>query len=142
MRAQTQRIKTAMLGASAAASERIPSLVGQGDYGLIGNRMTNTLDTYNVGVFLSVPLFDGGQREGRIREARSQLRQETIRLDMVKQQVMMEVREALVTLASASAGGPERGGLGSGAISQFVGRDVPRADQCLVCRLAGSRKCR
>ena len=101
MRAQTQRIKTATLGASAAASERIPSLVGQGDYGLIGNRMTNTLDTYNVGVFLSVPLFDGGQREGHIREARSQLRQGTIRLDVVKQQVMMEVREALVTLASA-----------------------------------------
>ena len=58
MRAQTQRIKTATLGASAAASERISSLVGQGDYGLIGNRMANTLDTYNVGMFLSVPLFD------------------------------------------------------------------------------------
>jgi len=101
VKAQAQRIKTANLALRSTVSERLPSLTGQGDYGLIGNRYNNTLDTYNVGVFLNVPLFDGGQREGRIKEARSQMRQEAIRLDVVKQQVMLDVREALVTLASA-----------------------------------------
>jgi outer membrane protein TolC len=101
VKAQAQRIKTANLALRSTVSERLPSITGQGDYGLIGNRYNNTLDTYNVGVFLNVPLFDGGQREGRIKEARSQMRQEAIRLDVVKQQVMLDVREALVTLASA-----------------------------------------
>ena len=78
----------------------MPALTTQGDYGLIGNRFANTVDTYNIGVFLSVPLFEG-QREGRISESRSQVKQETIRMQVVRNQVMLEVREALVTVSSA-----------------------------------------
>ena len=100
VKAQQQRIKTASLTLNSAESERIPSVVAQGDYGLIGNRMNNTLDTYNVGVFLTVPLFEGA-RQGRISESRSQVNQEQIRLRVVTNQVMLEVREALVTLSSA-----------------------------------------
>ncbi|WP_447599127.1 TolC family protein [Nitrospira sp. Nam80] len=100
IKAQQQRIKTASLTLNSAESERIPSVVAQGDYGLIGNRMNNTLDTYNVGVFLTVPLFEGA-REGRISESRSQVNQEQIRLRVVTNQVMLDVREALVTLTSA-----------------------------------------
>ena len=60
VKAQQQRIRTAELALHSTVMERLPSLSAQGDYGLIGNRMHNTADTYNVGVFLSVPLFDGG----------------------------------------------------------------------------------
>lgn len=101
VKAQAQRIKTASIGLDSTKSERLPSLQAQGDYGRIGNRMDVTLDTYNIGAFLSVPLFDGGQRQGRIQEGRSQLRQEAIRLQSVSNHVTLEVREALVTLTSA-----------------------------------------
>ncbi|HAP41963.1 MAG TPA: hypothetical protein DCQ94_19720 [Nitrospira sp.] len=100
VKAQQQRIKTASLTLNSAETERIPSLAAQGDYGLIGNRIHNTLDTYNIGLFLTVPLFDGA-REGRISESRSQVNQETIRMRVVSNQVVLDVREALVTLASA-----------------------------------------
>jgi outer membrane protein len=100
IKAQEQRIRTASLALNSTVSERVPSLTTQGDYGLIGNRYTNTLDTYSIGLFLSVPLFEG-QREGRISESRSQVKQETIRMQVVRNQVMLEVREALVTLSSA-----------------------------------------
>jgi outer membrane protein TolC len=101
VKAQAQRIKTASIGLDSTKSERLPSLQAQGDYGRIGNRMDVTIDTYNIGAFLSVPLFDGGQRQGRIQEGRSQVRQEMIRLQNVSNHVTLEVREALVTLASA-----------------------------------------
>jgi len=101
MKAQLQRIRTAELTLSAAKGERLPSLSGQGDYGLIGNKIDNNLGTYNVGVLLSVPIYDGGQREGRIGEVHSQLNQETIKLALVKNQVIMELREALVTLKAS-----------------------------------------
>ncbi|WP_447979417.1 TolC family protein [Candidatus Nitrospira bockiana] len=101
VKAQAQRIRTASLTLNSTTSERLPSLSAQGDYGLIGNRMHNTLDTYNIGVFLSVPLFDGGQREGRISETRSQVRQESIKMQVVSNQVALEVREAIVTLTGA-----------------------------------------
>jgi outer membrane protein TolC len=101
VKAQNQRIKTASLTLNSTVTERLPSLVGQGDYGLIGNRWNNTLDTYNVALLLAVPIFDGGQREGRISESRSLVQQEMFRLQTVVNKVNLEVREALVTLTSS-----------------------------------------
>jgi len=99
--AQQQRMQVSSLMLSSVKGERLPSLQAQGDYGLIGNQIDATLSTYNVGVTLSIPIFDGGQREGRIGEGRSRLLQEEIKMDMVTRQITMELREALVTLTSA-----------------------------------------
>lgn len=101
LKAQLQRIKTAELSLKSIKGERLPSLSAQGDYGLIGTQIDNTLSTYNVGVLLSVPIYDGGQREGRIGESRSQFNQEMYKLDVVKNQVNLDLREALVTLKAA-----------------------------------------
>jgi len=101
LKAQEQRVLVSTRTLSSIKGERLPSLLAQGDYGLIGNRVDSTLSTYNVGVTLSIPIFDGGQREGRIGESRSQLLQEEIKMNMVTRQITMELREALVTLTSA-----------------------------------------
>jgi outer membrane protein TolC len=101
MKAQEQRVRVSTLSLSSIKGERLPSLQAQGDYGLIGNQFNNSLSTYNVGVTLSIPIFDGGQREGRIGESRSQLLQEEIKMNLVSRQITMELREALVTLTSA-----------------------------------------
>lgn len=101
LKAQLQRMKTAELSLKSIKGERLPSLSAQGDYGLIGTQVDNTTSTYNVGVLLSVPIFDGGQREGRIGESRSLFNQELYKLDLVKNQVNLDLREALVTLKAA-----------------------------------------
>lgn len=98
---QSTRVRASELTYSSIAGERLPSLVAQGDYGLVGNRWSNTLDTYNMALLLQIPLFDGAQREGRIAEARSQLRQEAFRMRSVLNQVKLEVHDALAALASA-----------------------------------------
>ena len=99
--AQATRVRATELTYSSITGERLPSLVAQGDYGLIGNRWNNSLDTYNVALLLQVPIFDGGQREGRIAESRSQLRQEALRLQSILNQVKMEVHDAMVSLTAA-----------------------------------------
>lgn len=101
VQAQFTRVKATELTYSSITGERLPSLVAQGDYGLIGNRWNNTLDTYNMALLLQVPLFDGAQREGRIAEARSQLRQEALRMRTVLNQVKMEVHDAIAAVAAA-----------------------------------------
>jgi outer membrane protein len=101
MKAQEQRVRVSTLTLGSIKGERLPSLQAQGEYGLIGNQVNSTVSTYNVGVTLSIPLFDGGQREGRIGESRSQLLQEEIKMNLVTRQITMELREALVTLTSA-----------------------------------------
>jgi outer membrane protein TolC len=101
IQAQHTRVKASELAYSSITGERVPSLVAQGDYGLVGNRSNNTLDTYNMALILQIPIFDGAQREGRIAQARSQWQQESLRMRSVLNQVKMEVHDALASLTAA-----------------------------------------
>ncbi len=101
VQAQAIRVKASELTYSSITGERVPSLVAQGEYGLVGNRWNNTLDTYNMALSLQIPIFDGAQREGRIAQARSQLQQETLRLKAILNHVKMEVYDALASLGAA-----------------------------------------
>lgn len=102
LRAQEQRHRLATLSLSSVTSERIPSLSLAGDYGWIGLKPEDALATRSIGLTFSIPIFDGGQREGRISETRSRVRQESIRMKDVSDQVTLEVRNALLTLESST----------------------------------------
>jgi outer membrane protein TolC len=101
LKAQSQRMKLANLTLSAISSERLPSLAAQGNTGVVGNHLDLTTQTHSIGLVLSIPIFDGGQREARISESRSQMRQEMIRMKDVLDQVTLEINDALLTLESA-----------------------------------------
>jgi outer membrane protein TolC len=101
VQAQYTRVKASELTHSSITGERLPSLVAQGEYGLIGNRWNNSLDTYNMALILQIPIFDGAQREGRIAQARSQWQQESLRMRSVLNHIKMEVHDALASLAAA-----------------------------------------
>jgi outer membrane protein TolC len=101
LEAQSRRQRLANLTLSSVKSERLPSLSGSGDVGLVGLQPGDVLTTHNLELLLSIPIFDGGQREGRISQSRSQVRQEDIRAKDLRFQVTLEVREALLTLESA-----------------------------------------
>lgn len=102
LKAQITRQKLASLSLSSVTSEQVPSLSFNGDYGWIGLKPEDAFATRSVGLMLSVPIFDGGQREGRISENRSRVRQESIRMKDVSDQITLEVRNALLTLNSST----------------------------------------
>ncbi len=102
LRAQETRQQLAALSLSSVASERLPALSLNGDYGWIGLKPQDALATRSIGLTFSVPIFDGGQRESRISETRSRVRQETLRMQDVTDQVTLEVRNALLTLESST----------------------------------------
>ncbi|MCZ6760765.1 MAG: TolC family protein [Gemmatimonadetes bacterium] len=93
LQAQARRKKLAELALSSRMSERIPSVDVRADYGLIGEDAGDRIGSYSVGSFLTWPLYDG-QREGRISESRSQLRQEEIRTKNLVHQIGVEARDA------------------------------------------------
>ena len=101
VQSQFTRVKATELTYSSITGERLPSLVAQGDFGWIGNRAREAVETYNMALLLQIPIFDGGQREGRIAEARSNLRQEALKMRSVLNQVKMDVHDALASLAAA-----------------------------------------
>ena len=82
LKAQKNRERLASLTLSSVVNERVPSIQALGDVGLIGDQIPNMLTTDNVQVLMRVPIFDGGQREGRISESRSLVRQEEIERKM------------------------------------------------------------
>ena len=101
LQVQKQKQRLASLTYSSVASERLPSIQASGDVGLIGNQIPDMLTTDNVQVLMTVPIFDGGQREGRVSESKSLVRQEAITTQDIRYQVTLEVRDALLTLHSA-----------------------------------------
>ena len=100
LKAQKKRERLAELSLSSVTMERVPSLRGSGNVGMIGSQIPDALTTDNVQLLFSIPIFDGGQREGRISESRSLVRQENIRTKNIEYQVALEVRDALLTLES------------------------------------------
>ncbi len=102
LKVQENRQKLAALSLSSVAGERLPSLSLNGNYGWIGVKPEDALATRSIGLIFSVPIFDGGQREARISETRSRVRQELIRMKDVSDQVALEVRNALLTLDSST----------------------------------------
>lgn len=102
LRVQENRQRMAALSLSSVAGERLPSLSLNGEYGWIGTKPEDALATRAVGLTVSVPIFDGGQRESRISETRSRVRQEWIRMKDVSDQVTLEVRNAVLTVESST----------------------------------------
>jgi len=106
---------------SAVKAERLPTVAAFGDYGAIGKNGGNMLGTYNWGVQLSMPLFDGFRREGRVEEQTALHREIDVRRRDLREQASVEVRTALLDLASAReavSAARERVGLAEQEVAQ------------------------
>jgi outer membrane protein TolC len=85
----------------AVRAERLPSLAAFGDDGAIGTSPSHLLNTYNWGIQLSVPILDGFRREGRITEQDAIAAGLELQRRELERQVSVEVRSALLDLATA-----------------------------------------
>jgi outer membrane protein TolC len=94
--------ETAQRAASQAIKwERTPQLGLVLDQGVIGKNWNRLLPTYSWGVQLSVGLFDGFRREGRLQEQMAATRETDARLRDLRAQSALEVRAALLDLSAA-----------------------------------------
>ena len=94
--------ETAQRAASQAIKwERTPQLGLVLDQGVIGKNWNRLLPTYSWGVQLSVGLFDGFRREGRVQEQIAASRETDAKLRDLRAQSALEVRAALLDLSAA-----------------------------------------
>jgi outer membrane protein TolC len=101
LRELEEQLRAAQQTVSAIRAERLPSLSAFGDDGVIGGNATRLLPTYDYGIQLSLPIFDGFRREGRIEEQQAMARELAVRERDLQQQASVDVRGALLDLASA-----------------------------------------
>jgi outer membrane protein TolC len=86
---------------TAIKSEFIPSLAASGFVQTSGTGLDSLARTWNIGVGLSWPIFDGFRRQRRVDEQRLRLDGESRRLDDLEAQIEADVREAVLDVASA-----------------------------------------
>lgn len=103
LKAQARREEIARLNYGSVKAERLPSISAFGNYGSIGQEIIGAIPTRTYGITMKVPVWDGGRRDARRAEGLSQLRQEQIKTRDVKQQVDLDVRLALDSIASAAS---------------------------------------
>lgn len=103
LKAQLEREDTARLNQRSVKYERLPSVVTQFNYGVIGPQDIHLVPTREYYGAVRIPIFDGGRRDARRVEASSQLRQEQTRTSDLRDQIELDVRSALDSLNSAAA---------------------------------------
>jgi outer membrane protein len=101
LRAEVQRLRAAQTSISAVRAERLPTVGLVADDGAIGKMGQRLLNTYTWGLQLSVPLFDGFRREGRIQEQSAIAAESEARLRDLELQVSADVHGALLDLSGA-----------------------------------------
>jgi outer membrane protein len=101
LRALEAQLDAAEQQVRAIRLERLPAVGLVADQGITGRTVDHMLATYSFGVQLSVPIFDGFRREARIDEQRAVEREIEVRRRDLREQVAIEVRGALLDLASA-----------------------------------------
>ena len=104
LQAAERQLGAARQQVAATRAERLPSLGLVAADGFIGPDLGNLKNTYAYGVQLSVPLFDGFRREGRIQEQQAVARELDVRRRDLAQQVAIEVRAARLDVAAAREG--------------------------------------
>jgi outer membrane protein TolC len=102
LRAADEQFRAAEQQVTAVRAERLPAVGVFADQGAIGRDYGNLKNTYTWGVQLSLPLFDGLRREGRISEQRAVVREVDVRRRDLRQQAAIEVRSALLDLTAAA----------------------------------------
>jgi outer membrane protein TolC len=101
VRAAEAQARAARAQISAIRAERLPSLGIVADEGLNGLSYSHLLNTYSYGLQVSVPIFEGFAREGRVEAQTAVVSEAEVRLRDLRLQAQVEVRAAVLDIASA-----------------------------------------
>lgn len=101
IRAASAALRAAEQSVSAERAARLPTLEAFGTYGVIGKSTDRLLSTYDWGVQVTLPIFNGFEREGRIAEMRARSRALAVQRQDLLDRVALDVRSARLDLNAA-----------------------------------------
>jgi outer membrane protein TolC len=101
-RSAQAQVRSAELAKRAAELERAPKIGVAGNYGALGTAPGNAVSTWNVGVALRVPVFEGGRIKADISETDATLREKQAELADMRNRIAQQVENALLDLDSAN----------------------------------------
>jgi TolC family type I secretion outer membrane protein len=102
-------IEAARAKVKAEESNYLPTLSANGAYNWargtaeMGTFKGDIQNSWNAGVTLSMPLFEGGLTKGKVREARANLRSVQAQGDTFRQSIIIELNQAYADIESATS---------------------------------------
>jgi outer membrane protein TolC len=102
LKAAEARIAAARQSVSAIRAERLPTVSVIGNDGINGLAVHHMLNTYEYGVQVSVPIFDGYRRTGRVEEEQGVVKEAQVQQHEIEQQAAADVSAAILDLHAAS----------------------------------------
>jgi outer membrane protein TolC len=100
--AALERIQAAEAERRAVASEHLPSVRLNADYGALGLKPSDAEATWTVAGAVDVPIFNGGRTKGRQQQADAALRQLKAAAEDLRAEVDYDVRTAFLDLQATS----------------------------------------
>jgi outer membrane protein TolC len=101
LRSADAQIAAAQRQIESIKSERLPALSAFLDDGPTSANIGHLVPTYDWGIKLSIPVFDGFKREGRVQEQLAAVQELSVRKRDLTEQAAIDVSGALLDLASA-----------------------------------------
>lgn len=84
-------------------SQWLPQISALADYGKGGESPDGSSNTYTVGLQATVPIWEGGNRENRIKEATSRMKESQVNLEEVKRETKARLLTAVETFKQAES---------------------------------------
>jgi len=100
-RSAREQLRAAELEKQAAEMERAPKIGVAANYGALGTAPGNAIPTWNVGVALRVPVFEGGRIKAEVDHADAALREKHAQLEDIRTRIAQDVEDALLDVAAA-----------------------------------------
>jgi outer membrane protein TolC len=101
VRAADAQFNAAEQQIAAIRATRLPTVGVFGNDGANGLAFNHLLNTYTYGVQLTWPIFEGGRRAGELQEQQAATRDIDVRRRDLRQQIAVDVRGAILDIASA-----------------------------------------
>ena len=99
--AARERVAAAEASRRASASDHIPTVHLDADYGSLGQTVSGSHETYRVAATVRLPIFDAGRSTARRIETASDLRRRQAELEDMRGRVEYDVRTALLDVRAA-----------------------------------------
>jgi outer membrane protein len=94
-------LRRAQAGLRVARALGLPQVDLRAAYNLEGGTFPPDIENWNVGVGVSLPLWDSGDRRGAIQQASARLEQSRVLQDALRQRLELDIKEAQVAIRDA-----------------------------------------
>ncbi len=95
-------LRSAQYSVDAAWQQRLPSIGGAFNYGVLGFTPSSLAPNYTIGATLNIPIYQGGRVEADVQQARAVLKERQAQVDNLKGSIEQDIENALLDLKAAA----------------------------------------